>query len=534
MPIDVANSLHSGSSPQAGRRLRAVRHVVQPGGSSPQAGRRRLAHAGFLFLSGLIPAGGEATGCPRRDRSLCRAHPRRRGGDDWQVVSSKSNQGSSPQAGRRPPRPRELGEVDGLIPAGGEATTNSTPSRSRARAHPRGRGGDLTVSDSPTRTWGSSPRAGRRLDDVETPTGDVGLIPAGGEATRTAGTASRGPGAHPRGRGGDMNLVTDTRSRAGSSPRAGRRRREQRVQRVACGLIPAGGEATRAGTRRWKGSRAHPRGRGGDGFRMAQEIVQGGLIPAGGEATRTPATAASSRRAHPRGRGGDRAARSRTQRGAGSSPRAGRRHRRPFRRGHEDGLIPAGGEATRRPAPRWSGRWAHPRGRGGDPSFIAGAPIVGGSSPRAGRRRGVEHLDRRVRGLIPAGGEATATRPTRREASWAHPRGRGGDAVTVHRLIAPRGSSPRAGRRLRRGGRGRCAHGLIPAGGEATTTRTPIPPGSGAHPRGRGGDPITDAATHRKKGSSPRAGRRRAEQREGGRGVGLIPAGGEATRTTSR
>ena len=296
------------------------------------------------------------------------------------------SRGSSPRAGRRRDGQHELVVLGGLIPAGGEATCPRSSCRAAARAHPRGRGGDAARGGDGMTALGSSPRAGRRRDGLASQAVAVGLIPAGGEATTAATRRRAWRRAHPRGRGGDDGRWIATVEAGGSSPRAGRRHQRTPAASTRCRLIPAGGEATlvRVGSGR-----------------------VGGVIPAGGEATWLSEGGDPSNRAHPRGRGGDRQAIRAVTADAGSSPRAGRRLPLTGCRSASGGLIPAGGEATR---PRTRSPWrpgAHPRGRGGDTSPSAPSNENVGSSPRAGRRRLHDGRGRRAEGLIPAGGEAT-------------------------------------------------------------------------------------------------------------------------------
>ena len=294
-------------------------------GSSPRAGRRLRGARARLAALGLIPAGGEATGPDVVADVLEVAHPRGRGGDPCAPCPTGACRGSSPRAGRRPAQ-RGLGtDGHGLIPAGGEATTSSSSGSRSGRAHPRGRGGDLQQSIGGVDAVGSSPRAGRRRVADQVHDVDLGLIPAGGEATDRGRAVQCLHGAHPRGRGGDLRRVDGLADPAGSSPRAGRRRPVPPQPVRVRGLIPAGGEATVVRVPGGRGGGAHPRGRGGDpvvscwfetpmgsspraGRRLSappDEAAGLGLIPAGGEATRVCLEAARRRRAHPRGRGGD-------------------------------------------------------------------------------------------------------------------------------------------------------------------------------------------------------------------------------------
>ena len=315
-------------------------------GSSPRAGRRRLGTGRARGDTGLIPAGGEATRRWSRSAGSRGAHPRGRGGDPRAPAAVTAVTGSSPRAGRRLDVRRPQPRRPGLIPAGGEATVRLNTTIRGRRAHPRGRGGDVTASDSATVTAGSSPRAGRRQPVARLGEHARGLIPAGGEATRRGGRPAAEPWAHPRGRGGDPTCWHVAEPREGSSPRAGRRPRRVVRSQPEVGLIPAGGEATAPdGSGSGVTAGSSPRaGRRRVGDLVGVDVA--GLIPAGGEATR-----------HGRGN---------SVRWMGSSPRAGRRPGPSPSPAAARGLIPAGGEATIWRARRITADWAHPRGRGGD------------------------------------------------------------------------------------------------------------------------------------------------------------------------
>ena len=214
---------------------------------------------------GLIPAGGETTRPDRRARRRCRAHPRGRGDDSASSLTASRKGGSSPRAGRRRARGRLLARLGGLIPAGGETTRDENPrrlaasgsspragrrrltptgSRGRSGAHPRGRGDDKRTAWLGVVDKGSSPRAGRRRVGRAVDVLLEGLIPAGGETTRTPRRRQRAFGAHPRGRGDDSMCSAMTFTWPGSSPRAGRRPTRTRGDASPSRLIPAGGETT--------------------------------------------------------------------------------------------------------------------------------------------------------------------------------------------------------------------------------------------------------------------------------------------------
>ena len=396
---------------------------------------------------------------------------------------------------------------------------------------------------------GSSPRAGRRPDGADRSRDRHGLIPASGETTSPPPHAVPARPAHPRERGDDPASARLMLVSAGSSPRAGRRRRRVLARRRHGRLIPASGETTRRGRGRAAASRAHPRERGDDAARGVLHDVphgsspragrrpaaagrrcgSGGLIPASGETTSRRRRAARSNPAHPRERGDDAcAARARSGVG-GSSPRAGRR--RCADRGYADhrGLIPASGETTADETRGPQEPTAHPRERGDDSCTVPVNTGGRGSSPRAGRRLRRRDGEARVPRLIPASGETTRCKVQAGTGGAAHPRERGDDAAALSVAAVGSGSSPRAGRRPGRV-RLRLAHtGLIPASGETTASPRSPPLRRTAHPRERGDDGAVSCDVIRREGSSPRAGRRQPRRAGHGRAARLIPASGETT-----
>ncbi|VEH26935.1 Domain of uncharacterised function (DUF2825) [Cellulomonas fimi] len=505
------------------------RTVTRFPGSSPHAGRRLELARGPACGDGLIPARGETTSAGRSGSSSRTAHPRTRGDDVMTPVTPSTAAGSSPHAGRRPVRRLRGADLVGLIPARGETTAAATPPAGASRAHPRTRGDDAVDGSTLTAQSGSSPHAGRRPPRRAARRDVGGLIPARGETTPAPRCSSAWPRAHPRTRGTDTRHGPTARSQRGSSPHAGRRLLRVVSRRPDLGLIPARGETTTSGRARLRSERAHPRTRGDDD-RVRQSIDheegssphagrrhgpcavrdrRGGLIPARGETTTTSVSRGSLGTAHPRTRGDDYRDRATQERIFGSSPHAGRRRRGVDLPPVVPGLIPARGETTTGQAQRTGPRWAHPRTRGDDHAADSAAASSVGSSPHAGRRRADGALVVPPRGLIPARGETTPSQHYSTQFRPAHPRTRGDDMSLRGFVASAAGSSPHAGRRPGVG-RGRLrAQGLIPARGETTSPlgvgRLPLR----AHPRTRGDDGV---------GQGDFLGRRR-----------LIPARGETT-----
>ncbi len=397
---------------------------------------------------GLIPARGETTVSVRRCWHGRWAHPRSRGDDKTDHDRLLTQHGSSPLAGRRPPRERDRLGVRGLIPARGETTPGGPRRVFSFGAHPRSRGDDSGMSGSGGESVGSSPLAGRRRVRhlLRPPVG--GLIPARGETTSSAHPWCPTVQAHPRSRGDDSHVRCVTRFEPGSSPLAGRRPAVSAPVLVLLGLIPARGETTATKARILNVNRAHPRSRGDD---IESVSTTGGTI--------------------------------------GSSPLAGRRLRGARVHPPRRRLIPARGETTRCRARASRSCGAHPRSRGDD--FVHDTTMFepDGSSPLAGRRRSRVRPRGASPGLIPARGETTWWIPPRSVTGRAHPRSRGDDFWVKICAVCESGSSPLAGRRRHRFRTGGARAGLIPARGETTRRSTGLPAAWPAHPRSRGDDP---------------------------------------------
>ncbi len=220
--------------------------VSASGGSSPLARGGPLVLAVWLLRSGLIPARAGRTDLLRLRGRGRTAHPRSRGADTPEPTGQTTPMGSSPLARGGLPAARALLRPVGLIPARAGRTASSSAASRSCWAHPRSRGADyMHLLSAPTLN-GSSPlaRGGR---DPRPPGGRLDrLIPA--RAGRTGGASRATPRirAHPRSRGADLRRKADQADEMGSSPlaRGGRCRSARRARRRR--LIPA--RAGRTGT----------------------------------------------------------------------------------------------------------------------------------------------------------------------------------------------------------------------------------------------------------------------------------------------
>jgi hypothetical protein len=197
---------------------------------------------------------------PRRRRSICttpstlRCTRRARRSASAVIAIRRRGAGRPAQArfrGRRRPARHPLPVHGGLIPARGETTSMTRMSTRPRRAHPRTRGDDERAQGEASKSYGSSPHAGRRLPVAARPRPDRRLIPARGETT----PASTGPAparaAHPRTRGDDTVAGRSSSHPRGSSPHAGRRLHLAGHALVDPRLIPARGETTLTDQRRY-------------------------------------------------------------------------------------------------------------------------------------------------------------------------------------------------------------------------------------------------------------------------------------------
>ena len=192
--------------------------------------------------------------------------------------------------------------------------------------------------------------------------------------------------------------------------------------------------------------------------------------------------------------------------------------------GDLDRLIPAHAGSTRaRPRRRESAR-AHPRSRGEHIAHADAAEIVAGSSPLTrGALRGHRARPRRAR-LIPAHAGSTTTPTPSPSQTAAHPRSRGEHPPRRGIVGVGAGSSP-----LTRGAHGVflfgvVADGLIPA--HAGSTWSPLSPlqATPAHPRSRGEHFVEGCAHVVEGGSSPLTRGARCRRAPTGFRGRLIPA----------
>ena len=238
----------------------------------------------------------------RRPRSLW-AHPRSRGENEALAASDATDKGSSPLT-RGKPRGAGLGCAGpGLIPAHAGKTPEWTLVFLGLRAHPRSRG-ENSPHTSVRVTWpGSSPLTRGKHKPLGRVLKALGLIPAHAGKTRRHQTDGILDTAHPRSRGENRPMTTQTDLPEGSSPLTRGKPVWDGIKTGAERLIPAHAGKTAPGRRDGRGPGAHPRSRGENAHGRGGPASGSGLIPAHAGKTTWAAWCCTEDGAHPRSRG---------------------------------------------------------------------------------------------------------------------------------------------------------------------------------------------------------------------------------------
>ena len=188
---------------------------------------------------GLIPAHAGKTW-----RSSCQscwwgAHPRSRGENGYRLGHNVTFLGSSPLTRGKLDARRLGGDRPRLIPAHAGKTSPLRAGPTCPQAHPRSRGENSLTETSQEIDWGSSPltRGKRQRDRARRRTD--GLIPAHAGKTPDRLAPALLARAHPRSRGENSWLPSDTRTTLGSSPLTRGKRSYGEAGSTWDGLIPA-------------------------------------------------------------------------------------------------------------------------------------------------------------------------------------------------------------------------------------------------------------------------------------------------------
>ena len=193
---------------------------------------------------GIIPALAGATPVRHPDGRTLADHPRSRGGHVFVMTVPVREEGSSPLS-RGPPRiPHAARPNRGIIPALAGATRGGKGSRVLEGDHPRSRGGHGRPGTPMRRRRGSSPLSRGPQRGVPDAHVSVGIIPALAGATTTASTGVPATGDHPRSRGGHSLVEVQAWAFPGSSPLSRGPLNEPDTPSCVLGIIPALAGAT--------------------------------------------------------------------------------------------------------------------------------------------------------------------------------------------------------------------------------------------------------------------------------------------------
>ena len=248
-------------------------------GLSPRTRGKRRPAARWCRLIRPIPADAGETALPHEAEPLGWAYPRGRGGNDGTRGVTTVINGLSPRTrGKRRLLPVRCADT-GPIPADAGETPNATRKPRAPRAYPRGRGGNAPAPSLTLNPLGLSPRTRGKQIDQRVQLAQQGPIPADAGETTITTTTPRRRRAYPRGRGGNLLLLASRTRSWGLSPRTRGKHERAGVPRLDLGPIPADAGETRWESRSFAGVRAYPRGRGGNCGCEAGGWVMRGLSP---------------------------------------------------------------------------------------------------------------------------------------------------------------------------------------------------------------------------------------------------------------
>ena len=209
---------------------------------------------------------------------------------------------------------------------------------------------------------------------------------------------------------------------------------------------------------------------------------------------------------------------------AGSSPLTWGKHLCGLGDPPRGGLIPAHVGKTVATCARCAFCRAHPRSRGENFFPALMRAFTSGSSPLTWGKRATKPSKCWARGLIPAHVGKTPPRRTASRSTGAHPRSRGENPVSNANPVTFFGSSPLTWGKPPDPRIQLDAHGLIPAHVGKTVTALQAAVGATAHPRSRGENARSPTPTNNAKGSSPLTWGKRPRKSSARTPAGLIPA----------
>ena len=355
--------------------------VVYECGSSPLTRGKPHRRADQHRSARLIPAHAGKTRRGEKPLAAVGAHPRSRGENATSGTPSTAWCGSSPLTRGKRDNHRPTLRDRRLIPAHAGKTISRYAGRHDVAAHPRSRGENVFLDDTPVFGGGSSPLTrGKRVRGAVN-VDDTGLIPAHAGKTICLGTTRSVAWAHPRSRGENKDLGHMKYLTSGSSPltRGKLNRRDKPL--ATAGLIPAHAGKTRRFRSRLAtlpGSSPLTRGKLVHGLLNGD---RGRLIPAHAGKTSGRITVCHAFPAHPRSRGENVLMSLGLWARSGSSPLTRGKLRSLTRSSLTGRLIPAHAGKTDSSCHSVRSNAAHPRSRGENEAHCLVPSGVYGSSP---------------------------------------------------------------------------------------------------------------------------------------------------------
>ena len=190
------------------------------------------------------------------------AHPRSRGENMLGLSTMRVKSGSSPLTRGKPDRLQRREQAPGLIPAHAGKTAHNRLAPVLMPAHPRSRGENSWLPSETNTTLGSSPLTRGKHSHRAGGKRQRRLIPAHAGKTASCEAWCCPSGAHPRSRGENSPSRIPPCSHTGSSPLTRGKPGVGGADRVRRGLIPAHAGKTLRRPSATSGPRAHPRSRG--------------------------------------------------------------------------------------------------------------------------------------------------------------------------------------------------------------------------------------------------------------------------------
>ena len=210
-----------------------------PNGSSPLTRGKLAINVGGASLFGLIPAHAGKTDKENVIATIPSAHPRSRGENASGEGCIPAWSGSSPLTRGKHLLWRLVSNRQRLIPAHAGKTAIRTNLWFGVEAHPRSRGENLKGAGRLVIGGGSSPLTRGKRAARRRGRNLERLIPAHAGKTYPGSRRCRGTWAHPRSRGENLFPSLSSVTRVGSSPLTRGKRSPGRRDPVQPGLIPA-------------------------------------------------------------------------------------------------------------------------------------------------------------------------------------------------------------------------------------------------------------------------------------------------------